>query len=127
MHGHRVWRPRSAPSPLDLAQLEAMRVSQILQFRLKRSVPVSPALVLYDMERDRRIERTALQSRVPLLWDLERYTAVLAGSETGARFRQPLEKRTALEEIAALMEDSAHAGAVPARDIGRRFRSAAGP
>ena len=119
--------PRSAQSPLDQARLEAMRVSQILQLRLKRSVPVSPALALPDMERDRRIERTALLGRVPLLWDLEAYTAVLAGPETGARFRQPLERRTALEEIAALMEDSAHAGAVPSRDVGRRFRSAAGP
>ena len=119
--------PRSVASPLELAQLEAMRVSQVLQLRLKRSVPVSPALALLDMERDRRIERTALLSRVPLLWDLERYTAVLAGPESGARFGQPLEKRTALEEIAALMEDSAHAGAVPSRAGGRRFRSAPGP
>ena len=101
---------RSARSPLDEAQLEAQQVSQDLQLRLRRSVPVSPALALPDMGRDRRIEREARRSRVPLLWDLERYTALLAGAETVARFRQPLERPQALEEISALMDNSAHAG-----------------
>ena len=85
---------------------------QTLQLRLGRGVPVSPALALPDMERGRRIERLARRSGVPLLWDLERYTAVLAGMETGAHFRQPLEKWMALEEISALMEDSSHAVSV---------------
>ena len=101
---------RSARSPLDEAQMEAMQFSQELQLRLRRSVPVSPALALPDMGRDRRIERMARRSRVPLLWDLERYTALLAGAETGAHFRQPLERTQALEEISALMDNSAHAG-----------------
>ena len=101
---------RSARSPLDEAQMEAMQFSRELQLRLRRRVPVSPALALPDMERDRRIERMARRSRVPLLWDLERYTALLAGAETGAHFRQPLERTQALEEISALMDNSAHAG-----------------
>ena len=101
---------RGTRSPLDEAQLEAMQVSQDLQLRLRRSVPVSPALVLPDMGRDRRIEREARRDRIPLLWDLERYTALLAGAETGAHFRQPLERTQALEEISALMDNSAHAG-----------------
>ena len=37
---------RSTQSPLDQARLEAMRVSRVLQLRLKRSVPVSAALAL---------------------------------------------------------------------------------
>ena len=101
---------RSARSPLDEAQMEAMQVSQDLQLRLRRSVPVSAALALPDMKRDRRIAREARRSRVPLLWDLERYTALLAGAETGAHFRQPLERPQALAEISALMDNSAHAG-----------------
>ena len=95
---------RSARSPLDEAQMEAQQVSQDLQLWVRRSVPVSPALALPDMGRDRRMERMARRSRVPLLWDLERYTALLAGAETGAHFRQPLERTQALEEISALME-----------------------
>ena len=95
---------RSARSPLDEAQMEAQQVSQDLQLWVRRSVPVSPALALPDMKRDRRIEREARRSRVPLLWDLERYTALLAGAETGAHFRHPLERPQALEEISALME-----------------------
>ena len=106
---------RSARSPLDEAQIEAMQVSQDLQLRLRRSVPVSPALVLPDMKRDRRIEREARRSRIPLLWDLERYTALLAGAETGAHFRHPLGRTQALEEISALMDNSSHAGVVPSR------------
>ena len=104
---------RGTRSPLHQAQLEAMQVSQVLQLRLRRSVPVSPALALPDMGRDRRIEREARRSRVPLLWDLERCTAKLAGAETEAHFRQLLERPQALEEISALMEDSAHAGVGP--------------
>ena len=95
---------RSTRSPLDQAQLEAMRVSEVLQLRLRRSVPVSPALALPDTEHDRRIERMARRSRVPLLWDLERCTAKLAGAETARLSRQRLERRMALEEISALME-----------------------
>ena len=101
---------RGTRSPLAQAQLEAQQVSQDLQLRLRRSVPVSPALALPDMGRDRRIAREARRSRVPLLWDLERYTALLAGAETDAHFRQPLERTQALEEISALMDNSAHAG-----------------
>ena len=100
---------RNTRSPLDQAQVEAMRVSEVLQLRLRRSAPVAPALALPDMERDRRIERLARRSRVPLLWDLERCTAKLAGAETKAHFRRPLERTQALEEISALMEESAHA------------------
>ena len=55
-----------------------MEALQALQRRLNRSVPVTPALAFFDMERDRRIERLAHRSRAPLLWDLERY-AVSAG------------------------------------------------
>ena len=51
----------------------------------------------------------ARRSRVPLLWDLERFTALLAGAETEARSRQPLGRPRALEEISALMNNSAHA------------------
>lgn len=89
-----TWRGRrSTPSPQDQARVEALWVSRTLQLRLGRGVPVSPALALPDMERDRRIERLARRSGVSLLWDLERYTAVLAGAETDARFRQRLEGR----------------------------------
>ena len=65
---------RGTPSPLDQAQDEALRVSEALQRRLIRRVPVSPALVLFDMEGDRCIERLARRRRIPLLWNLERYT-----------------------------------------------------
>ena len=116
----------SAPSPLEQAQVEALRISQVLQLRLGRSVPVSPALVLPDMARDRRMERLARGSSIPLLWNLERYTAALAGAKTDARFRQPLERPLALEEISALMEDSAHASVGPSRAGGRRSQSTSG-
>ena len=39
---------------------------------------MSLALAFFDMERDRRFEHLARRSRVPLLWDLERYTGKLA-------------------------------------------------
>ena len=94
---------RSTQSPLDQARLEAMRVSHVPQVRLKRSVPVSAALTLPGMVRDRRIERMARRSRVPPLWDLERYTATLAGLEADAHCSQPPERPQALEEISALM------------------------
>ena len=118
---------RSTQSPLDQAQLEAMRVSQVLRLRLKRGVAVSPALALPDMERDRRIERIVSLSRVPLLWDLERCIATLAGAATGGHFRQPLERQLALEEISALLEDSAHGDVGSSRAGRRRSRYTAGP
>ena len=68
-----------------------------------------PALAHPGMERHRRIEGETRRSRVPLLWDLERFTALLAGAETEARSRQPLGRPRALEEISALMNNSAHA------------------
>ena len=74
-----AWRClRSTPSPLDQARFEALRVSHVLRLRPGRGVPVSPALALPGMERGRRMERPARRSGVPLLWDLERYTAVMA-------------------------------------------------
>ena len=97
--------PRSTQSPLDQAQLEALRVSEALRRRLGRSVPVAPALVFFDMSCDRPTERLAARSGVPLLWDLERYTARLAGASAGSpHFRQSLERSTALAEISALLE-----------------------
>ena len=100
--------PHSTQSPLDQSQLEALRVSQALRRRLKRSVPVAPALALPGMERERGIERQARRSGVLLPWELERYTAAMAEAEMDTRFRRPLDKPTALEEISALLEDSAH-------------------
>ena len=97
--------PRSTRSPLDQARLEALRVSETLRRRLGRSVPVAPALAFPDTERDRRMERLARGERVPLLWDLERYTARLAeaNANAGPHFRQPLAAPSALAEIAALL------------------------
>ena len=118
---------RSTPSPLDQARMEALQVSQALQRRLNRSVPVSPALAFFDMERDRRIERLARRSGVPLLWDLERYTGRLAEAATDTRFRQALEKPLILEEISALVEDSPPVGVGSFSAGGRRSRSASGP
>ena len=69
---------RAVPSPLDQARFEAFQVGEALRRRLNRRVPVSPALALFDMKRDRRIERLARQGGVPLLWDLERCTGRLA-------------------------------------------------
>ena len=111
--------------------MEALQVSQALQRRLNRSVPVSPALAFFDMERDRRIERLVRRRRVLLLWDLEPYTGKLAEAATDARFRQPLDKPLALEEISALLEEapsvaaghSAPQGGVPSPRRGSRRRS----
>ena len=75
---------RAAPSPLEQARFEAFQVGEALRRRLNRRVPVSPALALFDMKRDRRIERIARQGGVPLLWDLERCTGRLADAATGA-------------------------------------------
>ena len=91
-----------------------------MQRRLNRSVPVSPVLAFFDMERDRRIERLARRSRVPLLWDLERYTGKLAEAATGARFRHPLEKPLVQEEISALVGDAPSVAAEAFRPTGRR-------
>ena len=102
-----------------------MRVSQVLQLRLKRSVPVSAALALPDMVRDRRIERMPRRSRVPLPWDLERYTATLAELEADAHFSQPPERPLALEGISALMENPAHACFGSSRAGERSFRTTA--
>ena len=122
-----TWRGlRSAPSPLDQARVEALWVSRTLQLGLGRGVPVSPALALPDMERHRCIERLARRSGVPLLWDLERYTAVLAGAETEAHLRQPMERLMVMEEISALMADSAHAGLMSSRADVRRIQSTTG-
>ena len=97
---------RSTQSPLDQARLEVMRVSHVPQVRLMRSVPVSAALTLPGMVRDRRIRAHGPpepRPPVPPLWDLERYTATLAGLEADAHCSQPPERPQALEEISALM------------------------
>ena len=117
---------RAAPSPLEQARFEAFQVGEALRRRLNRRVPVSPALALFDMKHDRRIERIARQGGVPLLWDLERCTGRLADAATGAPLRQSLERSQALEEISALVEDSAAAGVAPPRTAGRRAQSAPG-
>ena len=98
---------RRTRSPLDQAQLEALKVCEALRRQLGRSVPISPALVFPDMERDRGMERLASRSHVPLLWDLEGYTARLAETAIDPHFRQSLEKSLALAEMSALVESSA--------------------
>ena len=118
---HRYWCGRQEHTfPAGSGRMEALQVSQALQRRLNRSVPVSPVLAFFDMERDRRIERLARRSGVPLLWDLERYTGKLAEAATGARFPQPLEKPLVLEEISALVEDAPSVAAGAFRPTGRR-------
>ena len=113
---------RSTQSPLEEAQLEALKVSEALRRRLGRSVPVAPALVFPDTERDRGMERLAGRSRVPLLWDLEGCTARLAGAKTDPHLRQPL----ALAEISALLERSP-VGVGVSRARGQRSQSISGP
>ena len=98
---------RRTQSPLEEAQLEALKVSEALRRRLGRSVPISPALALIDVKRDRGMEHLAGRSRIPLLWDQERYTARLAVAATDPHFRQLLEKSLALAEMSALVESSA--------------------
>ena len=114
--------PRSAPSPLEQARVEAQSVSDTLQERLNRPITVAPALALFDTDPDRRIERLAHRSRIPLLWDLEGGTGQLADAAAGYRLRQPLERWQALAETSALMEDAA-VGAVPSRKLQLGFRS----
>ncbi len=108
--------PRITPSPLEQAQVEALLIREILQERLNRPLSVASALALFDMDPDRRIERLARRSRVPLLWDLEGYTGRLADAAARAGLRQPLERWQALEEISALIEGAAPVGAGPFRD-----------
>ena len=116
--------PRTTPSPLEEAQVEALSIKETLQERLNRPVPVAPALALFDTDPDRRIERMARRSRVPLLWNLEGCAGQLADAAEGYRLRQPLERRQALAEISALMEGIDTVGAVPSRKPRLGFRSA---
>ena len=115
--------PRTTQSPLEEARVEALLVSETLQTRLNRPVTVAPALVLFDTDPDRRIERLARRSHVMLLWGLERCTGSLADAEAGGRLRQPLDRWQALEEISALMEGIDTVGAVPSRKPQMGFRS----
>ena len=117
---------RAMPYQMDQARMEAMRVSQVLQLRLNWRAPVSVALALPDMERDRRIERIANLSRVPLLWDLERCTTTQAGASVSGHFSQPPERLPDLEKMSDLLEDSAHGGVESSHAGGRSFRSTAG-
>ena len=116
--------PRITPSPLEQARAEALSTREILQEHLNRPLPVAPALALFDTDPDRRIERQARQSRVPLLWDLEGYTGQLAYAAIGRRLRHPLERWQVLVEVSALMEGVAPVGAVPSRRSQMGFRSA---
>ena len=100
-------RDSAAPSRPWTRPLEALRVGEALRRQLGRSVPVAPALVFPDMERDRRMERLASWSSLPLLWTLDRYTARLAETAIDPHFRQSLEKSLALAEMSALVESSA--------------------
>ena len=120
-------RPGITPSPLEEARVEALSTRDILQERLKRPVPVAPALAVFDTDPDRRIERLARRSRIPLLWGLEGCTGQLAGAAIGGRLRQPLERRQALAEMSALMEGIDTVGAVPSRKPQLGFRSASAP
>ena len=108
--------PRVTPSPLEQARDEALLTREILQERLNRPLTVAPALVFFDMDPDRRIERLAWRDHVPLLWDLECYTKRLADAAAGAGLRQPLERWQALEEASALIGGAAPAGASSSRD-----------
>ena len=117
---------RATASPLDQAEFEALRVSEALRRRLNRRVPVSPALALFDMEGDRRIERLARRSGVPLLWNLERYTGRLADTARDTRLGRSLEKSQALEEISALMENSPSVSVGSFRSGARRSQAASG-
>ena len=116
--------PRATPSSLEQAQVEAQSIREILQERLNRPVTVAPALALFDTDPDRRIERLARRSRIPLLWDLEGCTGQLADAAAGYRHRQPLEQWQALAEISAFMEGIDTVDAVPSRKPRLGFRSA---
>ena len=115
---------RITPSPLEQARIEAQSIRDTLQERLKRPVPVAPALALFDTDPDRSIVRLARRSRVPLLWHLEGCTGQLADAAAGYRLRQPLERWQVLVEISALMEGVDTVGAVPSRKPQLGFRSA---
>ena len=115
--------PQIAPSPLAEARVEAQSIREILQERLNRPITVAPALALFDTEPDRRIERLARRSRIPLLWDLEGCTGQLADAVAGYRLRQPLERWQALAEISALMEGIDTVAAVSSRKPRLGFRS----
>ena len=117
--------PRTTPSPLEEARVEARSIREILQERLNRPMTVAPALAFFDTNPDRSIERLARRSRVPLIWDLEGCTGQLADATAGYRLRQPLERWQALAEISALMEDAA-VGTVPSRKPRLGYRSASG-
>ena len=119
--------PRITPSPLEEARDEALSIRETLQERLNRPITVAPALVLFDTDPDRRIERLARRGRILLLWDLEGCTGRLADAAAGYRLHQPLERWQALAEIAALMEDIDTVGAVPSRKHQLGFRSALAP
>ena len=116
--------PRTTPSPLKQARVEAQSIREILQERLKRPVPVAPALALFDTDPDRRIERMARRGRVPLLWGLEGCTDQLADAAAGYRLRHPLERWQVLAEISALMEGIDTVSATPSRKPQLGFRSA---
>ena len=114
---------RIAPSPLEQAKVESLLIGEILQERLNRPITVVPALALFDTDPDRRIERLAHRSRVPLLWDLEGYTGQLAHAAARGRLRQPVQRRHALAEVSALLEGVPQAGAVPSPRPRMGFRS----
>ena len=116
--------PRATSSPLEQARVEALSIREILQERLKRPVPVAPALALFDTDPDRSIERLARRSRIQLLWGLEGCTGQLADTAAGGRHREPLERWQALGEISALMEGIDRVDAVPSRKPQLGFRSA---
>ena len=116
--------PRATPSPLEQARVEAQSIRETLQERLNRPVPVVPALALFDTDPDRRIERMARRSRIPLLWGLEGCTGQLADAAIGGRLRQPLERWQILAEISALMEGIDTVGPVPSRKPRLGLRSA---
>ena len=83
-----------------------------------------PAVIFFDMDGDRRIERLARQSGVLLLWDLENYTGRLADAAVKTGLRQPLEQRHALREASALIEGPMPVGAGSSRSSRMGFRSA---
>jgi hypothetical protein len=115
--------PRTTPSPLEQARIEAQSIRETLQERLKRRITVAPALALFDTDPDRLIERLAGRSRIPLLWNLEGCTGQLADAAAGYRLRQPLERWQALAEVSALMEGIDTVDSVPSRKPRLGFRS----
>lgn len=106
---------RATPSPLEEARVEAQSIREMLQDRLNRPITVAPALALFDTDPDRRIERQARRSRIPLLWGLEGCTGQLADAAAGYRLRQSLERWQVLSEISALMDGSIYVGGRIAR------------